>query len=68
MDAIFNPVKRVSNYDVQNARVGQSTNYDKLVLEIWTDGTITPEKALGVASKDHDGSSALYFRHNPKKR
>ncbi len=50
VDAIFNPVKRV-NYDVQNARVGQSTNYDKLVLEIWTDGTITPEKALGVASK-----------------
>jgi DNA-directed RNA polymerase subunit alpha len=50
VDAIFSPVKRV-NYSVQNARVGQSTNYDKLVLEIWTDGTVTPEKALITASK-----------------
>lgn len=50
VDAIFSPVTRV-NYSVQNARVGQSTNYDKLVLEIWTDGTITPEKALITASK-----------------
>lgn len=50
VDAIFSPVKRV-NYQVASARVGQSTNFDKLVLEIWTDGTITPEKALGGASK-----------------
>lgn len=50
VDAIFTPVKRV-NFNVSAARVGQSTNYDKLTLEIWTDGTITPEKALGGASK-----------------
>ena len=50
VDAIYSPVRRV-NWDVGNARVGQSTNYDKLVLEIWTDGTITPEKALITASK-----------------
>jgi len=50
VDAIYTPIKRV-NYAVQAARVGQSTNYDRLVLEIWTDGTITPEKALGIASK-----------------
>lgn len=50
VDAIYSPVKRV-NYQVASARVGQSTNFDKLVLEIWTDGTITPEKALGSASK-----------------
>lgn len=50
VDAIFTPVKRV-NFNVSGARVGQSTNYDKLILEIWTDGTITPEKALGNASK-----------------
>ncbi|MBP7227903.1 MAG: DNA-directed RNA polymerase subunit alpha [Longilinea sp.] len=50
VDAIFNPVRRV-NYTVSSARVGQSTNYDRLTLEIWTDGTITPEKALGKASK-----------------
>ena len=50
VDAIFSPVKRV-NWEVQAARVGQSTNYDKLVLEIWTDGAITPEKALSASAK-----------------
>jgi DNA-directed RNA polymerase subunit alpha len=50
VDAIFTPVKRV-NFNVSAARVGQSTNYDKLTLEIWTDGTLTPEKGLGNASK-----------------
>jgi len=50
VDAIYGPVKRV-NYSVGSARVGQSTNYDRLVLEIWSDGTIAPEKALGTASK-----------------
>jgi DNA-directed RNA polymerase subunit alpha len=50
VDAIFSPVKRV-NWTVGSARVGQSTNYDRLVLEIWTDGTITPEKSLSTASK-----------------
>jgi DNA-directed RNA polymerase subunit alpha len=49
MDAIFSPVKRV-NWNVKSTRVGQSTNYDKLELEIWTDGTISPEKALGNSS------------------
>jgi DNA-directed RNA polymerase subunit alpha len=50
VDAIFSPVKRV-NWDVQSARVGQSTNYDKLVLEIWTDGTMAPESALSFSAK-----------------
>jgi DNA-directed RNA polymerase subunit alpha len=50
VDAIFSPVKRV-NWEVNNARVGQSTNYDKLTLEIWTDGTVSPEKALSTAAK-----------------
>jgi DNA-directed RNA polymerase subunit alpha len=50
VDAIFSPIKRI-NWTVAAARVGQSTNYDRLILEIWSDGTITPEKALGVASK-----------------
>jgi DNA-directed RNA polymerase subunit alpha len=49
VDAIFSPVKRV-NWDVKSTRVGQSTNFDKLELEIWTDGTMTPEKALGNSS------------------
>ena len=50
VDAIFSPVKRV-NFDVGNARVGQSTNYDRLVFEIWTDGTTTPEKVLAESGK-----------------
>jgi DNA-directed RNA polymerase subunit alpha len=50
VDAIFSPVKRV-NWEVQSARVGQSTNFDKLVLEIWSDGTISPEKALSASAK-----------------
>ncbi|HVN14450.1 MAG TPA: DNA-directed RNA polymerase subunit alpha [Anaerolineales bacterium] len=50
VDAIFSPVKRV-NWDVTSARVGQSTNYDKLVLDIWTDGTISPERALSTSAK-----------------
>jgi len=50
VDAIFSPVKRV-NWEVSNARVGQSTNYDRLTLEIWTDGTISPERAISTAAK-----------------
>lgn len=50
VDALFSPVKKVS-YKVENARVGQITDYDKLILEIETNGSITPRDALGVASK-----------------
>ena len=50
VDAIFTPVSRVS-YRVENARVGGKTNYDRLILEIWTKGTITPEMSLVEASK-----------------
>ncbi len=50
VDAIFSPVRRV-NFDVERARVNQRTNYDKLILEIWTDGTIRAEEAMGEAAK-----------------
>jgi DNA-directed RNA polymerase subunit alpha len=50
VDTIFNPVRRV-NWEVGAARVGQSTNYDKLIMEIWTDGTIGPEEALSTSAK-----------------
>jgi DNA-directed RNA polymerase subunit alpha len=50
VDAIFSPVRRV-NFDVERARVGQRTNYDKLVIEIWTDGTVRPEDALSQAGQ-----------------
>jgi DNA-directed RNA polymerase subunit alpha len=49
IDAIYSPIKRVA-YDIEQARVGQRTNYDKLVLEIWTDGTIQPEVAMSDAA------------------
>lgn len=49
-DAIFSPVKRV-NYEVGRARVGQDTSYDRLELEIWTDGTIKPSEALGISAQ-----------------
>jgi len=49
MDAIFSPVTRVK-YAVENTRVGQRTDYDKLIIEIWTDGRIDPEEALKQAS------------------
>ncbi len=50
IDAIFSPVTRVK-YSIEPARVGQRNDYDKLNLEIWTDGTITPENALAEAAK-----------------
>lgn len=50
IDAIFSPIKRV-NYDVDRARVGQRTNYDRLLLEIWTDGSIRPEEAMSQAAE-----------------
>ena len=50
VDAIFGPIKKV-NWELQSARVGQSTNFDKLILEIWTDGTVSPEKAMSSSAK-----------------
>lgn len=50
VDAIYGPVKRV-NWSVSSARVGQSTSYDRLIIEIWTDGTVSPERSLSTSSK-----------------
>lgn len=50
IDAIFSPIKKV-NYVITNARVGQITDYDRLTLEIWTDGSVIPEDALSYAAK-----------------
>jgi DNA-directed RNA polymerase subunit alpha len=55
LDSAHSPVRRV-NYHVEAARVGQATDYDKLVIEVWTNGTITPRDAVGVAAvllRDH---------------
>ncbi|MBC8247325.1 MAG: DNA-directed RNA polymerase subunit alpha, partial [Deltaproteobacteria bacterium] len=50
IDAVFSPIKRV-NYVLGNARVGQRTDYDKLTLEVWTDGSIRPEEAVAYGAK-----------------
>jgi len=50
IDAVFSPIKKV-NHVVTNARVGQITDYDRLTLEIWTDGTVLPEDAMAYAAK-----------------
>lgn len=58
VDSIFSPVHRVK-YSIENTRVGKSTDFDRLVLEVWTDGTVSPEMALVEASK-------IYRKHlNP---
>jgi DNA-directed RNA polymerase subunit alpha len=50
IDAIFSPIRKV-NHVVSQARVGQQTDYDKLTLEVWTDGSVTPEDAVALAAK-----------------
>lgn len=50
IDSIFSPLTKV-NYTISNARVGQITDYDKLIIEIWTDGSVNPQDALAYASK-----------------
>lgn len=50
VDSIFTPVYKV-NYDVEHTRVGQRTDYDKLTMELWTDGTIKPDDAMSAAAK-----------------
>jgi len=50
IDALFSPIRKV-NYQVTNARVGQQTDYDKLTLEVWTDGSVAPNDAVAYAAK-----------------
>ncbi len=60
IDAVFTPVSRV-NYVVGNARVGQRTDYDKLTLEVWTDGSVTPENAVAYAAKIFKDQMSLFI-------
>ena len=76
IDSIFSPVTRV-NFLVENTRVGQRTDYEKLVLDVWTDGRIEPEEALKTAGAvlrkhldvfvDYDGPESLEFEDSNKK-
>lgn len=66
LDAVFSPIRKV-NYKVSQARVGQITDYDKLTLEIWTDGTVSPQDALGAAAKilKEQLSIFIHFQEEP---
>lgn len=65
MDAIFTPVPKVK-YSIEPCRVGQRNDYDKLILEIWTDGSISPEDALAEAAKIAKDHFAIFVNFNDK--
>ncbi|MDE0355224.1 MAG: DNA-directed RNA polymerase subunit alpha [Deltaproteobacteria bacterium] len=67
MDAVFSPIRKV-NFTVTNARVGQRTDYDRLVLEVWTDGSETPEDALAYAARILQDQVSIFinFREGPQ--
>jgi len=50
IDSLYSPIDRI-NYEVESARVGQDNSFDKLIVEIWTNGAITPEEAIALASR-----------------
>lgn len=60
IDSIFTPVKKV-NYQVENTRVGQMVDYDKLVIEVWTDGSLKAHEALSLAAKVMTGHLELFI-------
>jgi len=60
MDSIYTPVKRV-NFQVENTRVGQVTDFDKLVLEVWTNGTISPDEAVSLGAKIFSDHLSLFI-------
>ena len=69
LDASFSPVRKVA-YTVEQARVGQMTNYDKLILEVWTDGSVLPEDAIAYSAKiikDQIRSSSALMNASPAK-
>ncbi len=60
IDSIFTPVKKV-NYSIENTRVGQRVDYDKLCIEVWTDGSLKPYEALSLAAKVMTGHLDLFI-------
>lgn len=65
IDAVFSPIKKV-NYVVGNARVGQRTDYDKLTLEVWTDGSVLPEDAVAYAAKILKEQMTIFINFDEK--
>ena len=60
IDSIFTPVRKV-NYSIENTRVGQTVDYDKLTIEVWTDGSLKPYEALSLAAKVMTGHLELFI-------
>jgi DNA-directed RNA polymerase subunit alpha len=63
MDAVFSPVRKV-NFNVTNARVGQRTDYDRLVFEVWTDGGVKPDDAMAYAAKILQDQLQIFINFN----
>ena len=64
IDSIFSPIIKV-NYEVEPVRVGEKTNYDKLIIEVWTDGTIEPKDSIIYASKILKDNLEIFFKKSP---
>ena len=69
MDAIFSPIRKV-NFNIVNARVGQRTDYDRLVFEVWTDGGVKPDDAVAYAAKILQDQLQIFinFNEEPEQR
>jgi DNA-directed RNA polymerase subunit alpha len=65
IDAVFSPIKRF-NYTVGNARVGQRTDFDKLTMELWTDGSIMPEDAIAYSAKILKQQMSMFINFDEK--
>lgn len=65
LDASFSPIRKVA-YAVEQARVGQMTNYDKLIMEVWTDGSVTPEDAIAYSAKILKDQISVFINFDEK--
>ncbi|MFQ5539927.1 MAG: DNA-directed RNA polymerase subunit alpha [Candidatus Binatia bacterium] len=67
LDAVFSPIKKV-NFNITNARVGQRTDYDRLVLEVWSDGSVKPDDAVAYAAKILEDQLSIFinFEEEPQ--
>ncbi|MDO8734430.1 MAG: DNA-directed RNA polymerase subunit alpha [Elusimicrobiota bacterium] len=67
VDAVFTPIKKVF-YEVENTRVGQATDYDRLIIEVWTDGSINPEDALVFSAKLLSDSVKIFISYDEEEK
>ncbi|MDL2271707.1 DNA-directed RNA polymerase subunit alpha [Desulfovibrio sp. OttesenSCG-928-I05] len=65
LDASFSPIRKVA-YTVEQARVGQMTNYDKLIMQVWTDGSVTPEDAIAYSAKILKDQISVFINFDEK--